>query len=100
MLRPSKHEASFFSNLLGQDPRSKKFDGIVPQDLAFCLIGNGLGVEIRERSLRIDGVRVWVVGVPDDVLAFKVVYHILERALVAVARNQTLTHEVLAGKHP
>jgi len=70
MLRPSKHEAPFFSNLLGQDPRAKMFDGIVSQDLAFCLVGSGLGVEIRERSLRMGGVRVWVGGVPDDGLAF------------------------------
>ena len=57
-------------------------------------------VEVGKGSLGIDGVRVRIVRVPDDVLAFKVIDYVLERALVAVAGDHALAHEVVARTQP
>ena len=65
----------------------------------FRLASLEIGCASRSGSaqLGIDGVRMRIVRVPDDVLAFEIIDYVLESALIAVAGDHALAHEIVGG---
>ena len=73
--------------LLAKYPRAKQFHRIIPQYFTSGLVSNRLRIEFRQRFRRFYGVRVRVIGIPDNVLTLQVVDHIFKRPLIAVTGN-------------
>ena len=88
-----------YSNSLVFHPFPKKLNGVIPEDLLLCCIGDGLCKKAIQSFIGVWCVGMRVVGIPDDEVIADEIDCGFDGSFVTVAGHEALAAEVVTGFH-